>query len=143
MLLQTVKCQQAFRSTTNAPPSPASDASGTGLSLFSRFSFSWELKWLKKRYCYFVQNVKSVVGKIAHFQINAVAEVGCIQSVTNWHSIDENYLVLPNCREPNTKESELHEVQKYRRQGNFTKNLSFGVYIIRHRNLWFCFSSIL
>nr|GMC65900.1 protein GRIP isoform X2 [Ipomoea batatas]GMC67641.1 protein GRIP isoform X2 [Ipomoea batatas] len=46
MLLQfspeeTAKCQQAYRPTPNAPPSPASDASsGTGLSLFSRFSFS-------------------------------------------------------------------------------------------------------
>ncbi|CAK9164929.1 unnamed protein product [Ilex paraguariensis] len=34
------KCQQAYRSSTDVPASPASDASGSGLSLFSRFSFS-------------------------------------------------------------------------------------------------------
>lgn len=34
------KCQQGFRSSTDVPPSPASDTSGSGLSLFSRFSFS-------------------------------------------------------------------------------------------------------
>ncbi|KAI4327827.1 hypothetical protein L6164_020244 [Bauhinia variegata] len=33
------KCQQAYRNATDVPPSPASD-SGSGLSLFSRFSFS-------------------------------------------------------------------------------------------------------
>ncbi|VFQ99805.1 unnamed protein product [Cuscuta campestris] len=46
MLLQfspdeMLKCQQAYRSTTSIPASPASDTSATGgLSLFSRFSFS-------------------------------------------------------------------------------------------------------
>ncbi|CAH9098437.1 unnamed protein product [Cuscuta epithymum] len=45
MLLQfspdeMLKCQQSYRSTTNVPVSPASDSSGTGLSLLSRFSFS-------------------------------------------------------------------------------------------------------
>lgn len=34
------KCQQAYRSSTEVPPSPGSDSSGSGLSLFSRFSFS-------------------------------------------------------------------------------------------------------
>ncbi|XP_042514473.1 protein GRIP [Macadamia integrifolia] len=34
------KCQQASRSSTDVPPSPASDASASGLSLFSRFSLS-------------------------------------------------------------------------------------------------------
>ncbi|PIA56823.1 hypothetical protein AQUCO_00700875v1 [Aquilegia coerulea] len=34
------KCQQAYRSSTDVPPSPASDASSTRGSLFSRFSFS-------------------------------------------------------------------------------------------------------
>ncbi|KAJ6774781.1 SYNAPTONEMAL COMPLEX PROTEIN-RELATED [Salix purpurea] len=33
------KCQ-AYRASTDVPPSPASDTSGSGLSLFSRFSFS-------------------------------------------------------------------------------------------------------
>ncbi|XP_050227282.1 protein GRIP [Mercurialis annua] len=45
MLLQfspeeVVKCQQAYRTSKEAPPSPASDSSGSGLALFSRFSFS-------------------------------------------------------------------------------------------------------
>ncbi|KAF6159805.1 hypothetical protein GIB67_030063 [Kingdonia uniflora] len=34
------KCQQAYHSLTDVPPSPASDASASGPSLFSRFSFS-------------------------------------------------------------------------------------------------------
>ncbi|XP_050942321.1 protein GRIP isoform X2 [Cucumis melo] len=34
------KCQQAYRSTTDVPPSPASDSSGPARSLFSRFSFT-------------------------------------------------------------------------------------------------------
>uniref|UniRef100_A0A5B7A3S5 GRIP domain-containing protein n=2 Tax=Davidia involucrata TaxID=16924 RepID=A0A5B7A3S5_DAVIN len=34
------KCQQAYRASSEVPPSPASDASGSGRSLFSRFSFS-------------------------------------------------------------------------------------------------------
>ncbi|CAK7355522.1 unnamed protein product [Dovyalis caffra] len=34
------KCQQAYRASTDVPPSPGSDTSGSGLSLFSRFSFS-------------------------------------------------------------------------------------------------------
>ncbi|AES95278.1 putative GRIP domain-containing protein [Medicago truncatula] len=35
------KCQQTYQnSTTDVPPSPASDSSGSGLSLFSRFSFT-------------------------------------------------------------------------------------------------------
>ncbi|GFY87822.1 golgi-localized GRIP domain-containing protein [Actinidia rufa] len=34
------KCQQASRSSTDVPPSPASDTSGSGFSLFHRFSFS-------------------------------------------------------------------------------------------------------
>lgn len=34
------KCQQAYQNSADVPPSPASDASGSGLSLFSRFSFS-------------------------------------------------------------------------------------------------------
>ncbi|KAK4262008.1 hypothetical protein QN277_027625 [Acacia crassicarpa] len=34
------KCQQAYRSSTEVRPSPGSDSSGSGLSLFSRFSFS-------------------------------------------------------------------------------------------------------
>lgn len=34
------KCHQAYRTSTDVPPSPASDASGSGRSLFSRFSFS-------------------------------------------------------------------------------------------------------
>ncbi|KAI4314639.1 hypothetical protein L6164_027527 [Bauhinia variegata] len=34
------KCQQAYSSAREVPPSPASDASGSGLSLFSRFSFT-------------------------------------------------------------------------------------------------------
>ncbi|KAL8034762.1 hypothetical protein ABFX02_12G051100 [Erythranthe guttata] len=34
------KCQQAYRSSTEVPPSPASDSSGSGRSLFSRFTFS-------------------------------------------------------------------------------------------------------
>ncbi|XP_019444880.1 PREDICTED: protein GRIP-like [Lupinus angustifolius] len=33
------KCQQAYQNSTDVPPSPANDASGSGLSLFSRFSF--------------------------------------------------------------------------------------------------------
>lgn len=45
MLLQfspeeILKCQQAYRTSTDVPPSPASDASSTRGSLFSRFSFS-------------------------------------------------------------------------------------------------------
>ncbi|TKY70262.1 GRIP protein [Spatholobus suberectus] len=34
------KCQQAYHNSTDVPPTPASDTSGSGLSLFSRFSFS-------------------------------------------------------------------------------------------------------
>lgn len=34
------KCQQAYRSATEVPPSSASDTAGSGVSLFSRFSFS-------------------------------------------------------------------------------------------------------
>ncbi|XP_050125152.1 protein GRIP-like [Malus sylvestris] len=34
------KCQQAYRQSADVPPSPASDTSGSGVSLFSRFSFS-------------------------------------------------------------------------------------------------------
>lgn len=34
------KCQQAYRSSTEAQSTPATDATGSGLSLFSRFSFS-------------------------------------------------------------------------------------------------------
>ncbi|XP_058186625.1 protein GRIP [Rhododendron vialii] len=34
------KCQQAYRSSREVPPSPASDTSSSGLSLFPRFSFS-------------------------------------------------------------------------------------------------------
>ncbi|ESW29979.1 hypothetical protein PHAVU_002G114800 [Phaseolus vulgaris] len=34
------KCQQAYHKSTEVPPTPASDASGSALSLFSRFSFS-------------------------------------------------------------------------------------------------------
>ncbi|CAI9110512.1 OLC1v1010558C1 [Oldenlandia corymbosa var. corymbosa] len=34
------KCQQAYRTLNAAPPSPASDGATSGLSLFSRFSFS-------------------------------------------------------------------------------------------------------
>ncbi|GFZ09445.1 golgi-localized GRIP domain-containing protein [Actinidia rufa] len=34
------KCYQAYRSSTDVPPSPASDTSGSGFSLFPRFSFS-------------------------------------------------------------------------------------------------------
>ncbi|KAJ4964098.1 hypothetical protein NE237_024037 [Protea cynaroides] len=34
------KCQQASRSSTDVPPSPTSDTSASGLSLFSRFSLS-------------------------------------------------------------------------------------------------------
>ncbi|KAI3462326.1 hypothetical protein Pfo_018989 [Paulownia fortunei] len=34
------KCQQAYRSSNEVPPSPASDSVGSGSSLFSRFSFS-------------------------------------------------------------------------------------------------------
>ncbi|EYU30369.1 hypothetical protein MIMGU_mgv1a0015442mg, partial [Erythranthe guttata] len=34
------KCQQAYRASTEVPPSPASDSSGSGRSLFSRFTFS-------------------------------------------------------------------------------------------------------
>ncbi|KAM1479536.1 hypothetical protein ACFX2I_026804 [Malus domestica] len=34
------KCQQAYRTSADVPPSPASDTSGSGVSLFSRFSFS-------------------------------------------------------------------------------------------------------
>ncbi|BBH08092.1 Golgi-localized GRIP domain-containing protein [Prunus dulcis] len=34
------KCQQAYRASGDVPPSPASDASGSATSLFSRFSFS-------------------------------------------------------------------------------------------------------
>ncbi|KAI8031144.1 Protein GRIP [Camellia lanceoleosa] len=34
------KCQQAYRNSTDVPPSPASDASGSSRSLFSRFTFS-------------------------------------------------------------------------------------------------------
>ncbi|XP_011650264.1 protein GRIP isoform X2 [Cucumis sativus] len=34
------KCQQAYRSTTDVPPNPASDSSGSARSLFSRFSFT-------------------------------------------------------------------------------------------------------
>ncbi|KAL6588260.1 hypothetical protein OROMI_001238 [Orobanche minor] len=33
-------CQQAYRSSNEVPPNPASDSSGSGRSLFSRFSFS-------------------------------------------------------------------------------------------------------
>ncbi|KAF2312487.1 hypothetical protein GH714_034850 [Hevea brasiliensis] len=45
MLLQfspeeVLKCQQAYRTYGDVPPSPASDTSGSTLSLFSRFSFS-------------------------------------------------------------------------------------------------------
>ncbi|KAG8662870.1 protein GRIP isoform X3 [Manihot esculenta] len=45
MLLQfspeeLLKCQQAYRTSTDVPPGPASDTSGSTLSLFSRFSFS-------------------------------------------------------------------------------------------------------
>ncbi|KAJ0041173.1 hypothetical protein Pint_28643 [Pistacia integerrima] len=40
MRMQMQKCQQAYRTSTDVPPTPASDASGSGLSLFSRFSFS-------------------------------------------------------------------------------------------------------
>lgn len=42
--LQVQKCQQAYHSTLAAAPSPATDGSGSGLSLFSRFSFSWRLE---------------------------------------------------------------------------------------------------
>ncbi|KAL0463751.1 UNVERIFIED_CONTAM: protein GRIP [Sesamum latifolium] len=38
--MQMQKCQQAYRSSNDVTPSPASDSSGSGLSLFSRFSFS-------------------------------------------------------------------------------------------------------
>ncbi|XP_023007649.1 protein GRIP-like isoform X2 [Cucurbita maxima] len=34
------KCQQAYRSSTDGPPSPAGDSSGSARSLFSRFSFA-------------------------------------------------------------------------------------------------------
>ncbi|KAM1202081.1 hypothetical protein TB2_017855 [Malus domestica] len=34
------KCQQAYRQSADVPPGPASDTSGSGVSLFSRFSFS-------------------------------------------------------------------------------------------------------
>ncbi|CAA2972575.1 GRIP [Olea europaea subsp. europaea] len=34
------KCQAAYRATTEMPPSPASDSSGSSRSLFSRFTFS-------------------------------------------------------------------------------------------------------
>ncbi|CAK8540085.1 unnamed protein product [Lathyrus sativus] len=34
------KCQQTYQNSTDVPPSPASETSGSGLSLFSRFSFS-------------------------------------------------------------------------------------------------------
>ncbi|BAT99900.1 hypothetical protein LR48_Vigan06g054500 [Vigna angularis] len=34
------KCQQAYHTSTEVPPTPASDTSGSGLSLFSRFTFS-------------------------------------------------------------------------------------------------------
>lgn len=34
------KCQAAYRATTEIPPSPASDSSGSSRSLFSRFAFS-------------------------------------------------------------------------------------------------------
>ncbi|GLT39332.1 hypothetical protein SLA2020_135300 [Shorea laevis] len=34
------KCQQAYRTSSDVPPSPANDTSGSTLSLFSRFSFS-------------------------------------------------------------------------------------------------------
>eukprot|EP00256_Glycine_max_P020049 XP_003538906.1 protein GRIP [Glycine max] len=34
------KCQQAYHNSTDVPPNPASDTSGSGLSLFSRFTFS-------------------------------------------------------------------------------------------------------
>jgi len=34
------KCQQAYRSSREVPPSPASDTSSSGLSLFPRFSFT-------------------------------------------------------------------------------------------------------
>ncbi|CAJ1930632.1 unnamed protein product [Sphenostylis stenocarpa] len=34
------KCQQAYRNSTEVPPTPGSDTSGSGLSLFSRFTFS-------------------------------------------------------------------------------------------------------
>nr|POE45406.1 protein grip [Quercus suber] len=34
------KCQQAYRASTDVPPSLASDAPGSSCSLFSRFSFS-------------------------------------------------------------------------------------------------------
>jgi len=38
--VQMQKCQQAYQNSTEVPPTPASDASGSALSLFSRFSFS-------------------------------------------------------------------------------------------------------
>ncbi|XP_016201391.1 protein GRIP [Arachis ipaensis] len=34
------KCQQAYQNSADASPNPANDASGSGLSLFSRFSFT-------------------------------------------------------------------------------------------------------
>lgn len=34
------KCQQTYQNSKDVPPSPASETSGSGLSLFSRFSFS-------------------------------------------------------------------------------------------------------
>ncbi|RDX75525.1 Protein GRIP, partial [Mucuna pruriens] len=34
------KCQQAYQNSTDVPQTPASDTSGSGLSLFSRFSFA-------------------------------------------------------------------------------------------------------
>ncbi|KAK1587300.1 hypothetical protein Q3G72_011581 [Acer saccharum] len=34
------KCQQTYRASTDVPPSPASESPGSGLSLFSRFSFT-------------------------------------------------------------------------------------------------------
>ncbi|KAK7309402.1 hypothetical protein RJT34_06099 [Clitoria ternatea] len=34
------KCQQAYHNSTDVPPNPASETSGSGLSLFSRFTFS-------------------------------------------------------------------------------------------------------
>ncbi|KAJ0097831.1 hypothetical protein Patl1_29241 [Pistacia atlantica] len=40
MRMQMQKCQQAYRTSTDVPPTLASDASGSGVSLFSRFSFS-------------------------------------------------------------------------------------------------------
>lgn len=40
IIMQIQKCQQAYRASADVPPSPASDASGSATSLFSRFSFT-------------------------------------------------------------------------------------------------------